>query len=142
MTNADEIADLLVETLNGDFYSIPFVAENPEIPHVARENAPPSVQIYGYEETETPSDRGDMLTAVRAVNLIVSAPLGDQYNKKDCLAWLNEIKDVFIELELTADNATRWRWLGNETITLYDFDAMLEKRQFYSLLRATFGSYI
>jgi hypothetical protein len=143
MTGADEIADLLVEVLNGLATSIAFEAINPaEIPVTDRENSPPQVQVYAYEENEEPADRGDMLRAERAVNVIVSAPMVEGRTKADCLAWLSEIKEGFRELTLTAADGSTWRWSGNQTITLYDFDAIKEKRQFVSLLRAGFYSFV
>ncbi len=138
MTSCDEIADAVVEQLKTLTTTIAFAPENPPLfPIMDRGVAGPSVQVQPWAEDETATDRGDMLAAARTVNVIVSCPIEGDRTRAECLTWLNEIKEGFREFEI----AGGWRWQKNETVTLYDSDALKEKSQFLSLFRATFYNF-
>ena len=137
MTSADDIADGVVAMLNALETSIAFQAVNPpNVPEIDREVNDATVQVYPFEETEEPTDRGDMVKATRVVSVIVQAPLKTDRARKDCIAWLNELKAAFTEQTISG-----YRWGGNTTDSLYDFDAMAQKRQFLSVFKATFFSF-
>lgn len=138
MISADDIADGVVTLLNGITTAIQFTAVNPPtVPEIDREIEDATVQVYPFEETEAPGDRADMLRAERVVAVIVQAPLKTDRTRAHCIAWLNEIKDAFRELEISG-----YRWDGNTTDSLYDFDALKTKQQFLSVFKAKFYSFV
>lgn len=132
---ADEIADEVVDVLNTIASpTFAFVATNPPNgPDVERESAGTTVHVYPYSESETPQDRGDMVVADREVNVLLTRTLDANETRADCLAWLAELKDALRQTKFGG-----FVWRGNETLTLYDFDAWTQRRQFISLFRATY----
>lgn len=144
MDSAEQVAEGIVTLLNanGNALSIAFNAELAlEEVEIARVGAGASVHVYPYDETEEALDRGDMVEATRTVSVVVQSPLHDAISRGACLIWLNEIKSLFREHEIeTVDEEDdgSWRWQNNETVTLYDFDVMKEKRQFLSIFNAVF----
>jgi len=137
MESSEDIAEGVVAMLNGLTTSIAFTAEVPLlVPVVDRMVDSATVQVYPFEETETPGDRADMFSATRVVQMLVQAPMSQTITRKTYLTWLNELKEGFRELVVSG-----WRFGGTETVSLYDFDAMKEKQQFMSLLKVTFFTF-
>jgi hypothetical protein len=144
MTSAWELAALLKSTLNavgGEAgAAVAFKVEGPTlVPDIVRAVADATLQLQPWSEEEVSLDRGDMQSAERVINVICQKPLDDG-GELNCFQWLNEVKAAFGELSLEADGGV-WRWIGNETITLFDTDAAKEKMQFLSQFRATFQNF-
>lgn len=136
---ADDIADEIVTVFNAIAAPVfAFTAVNPaDGPEVEREDQTTTVQVYGYSESEEPLDRGDVLQSDREINVVLTRTLDSSDTRKDCLDWLNQLKDALKETEFGG-----YRWRGNETVTLYDLDALVQQRQFLSLFRATYRSFV
>ena len=140
MISAWELAELLKPELDAvgaaSGAAIAFRVEGPTVaPDMDRSVDGSTLQLQPWEETEETFDRGDAQRAERAINVICQRPL-DNGGEKKCFQWLNEVKASFAELELDG-----WRWVGNETVTLYDSDAAQGKMQFLSLFRARFRNF-
>lgn len=140
MTSSWELAVLLKPVLDavGSASGTPvaFAVEGPIlVPDINRSVDSSTLQLQPWSEAEEPFDRGDAQNCERVINVICQKPLDDGGELK-CFQWLNEVKAAFGELELDD-----WRWVGNETVSLFDSDAAKLKRQFLSVFRATFRNF-
>lgn len=132
--NAEELADYVVEHFNAiEDPVIAFEATKPEdIAEAYKERDNYQVFVIPFSETETRIDRGDTCEQHRTVEVVVTGPIG-QVTRFTALQFLTQLKR---SLRLTKfDNH---RWMGNETPTLWDPDAMKTKGQFLSVFHAEY----
>jgi hypothetical protein len=132
---SDLRADYLVTEFNAIADpAIAFTATNPpEVVDVESERADWAVFVQPFAESEEPQDRGDMSREELQVNVIVHGPLSATLTRAVALTFMKSLRDALRETEFEG-----YRWDGNETVSLFDFDALKTKKQFLSLFRATY----
>lgn len=141
MTTAYEIAGEVATLLNATACSVTFKAARTLMPELERTDKTATVQVQPWSESEEPADRGDMQNQRREVNVIVQTPLEEGLDEELAMTWLGELKAAFNETRLDLGAGDVWRWDGNETVSLFDTDALKNKRQFLSVFRASFFNF-
>lgn len=135
---ADEIADAMVATFQAiDEPLIGAAVENPpETTDVEAELGGWFVYVIPYDETEAPQDNADMCERLRIVSVAINGPIDATTNRKLAGRFVEQLRASLEESEFG-----RYQWDGNETIVLWDFEALKDKRQFLSLFRATYRDF-
>ena len=98
-----------------------------------------TLHLQPWSEEEEALDRGDMLAGTRSINVILQSPL-ENLTEEQCCKWMTAVKEMFREMEIDTSDGS-WRWRRNESVTLYDTDAVKEKQQFLAIFRATFYNF-
>ncbi len=135
---SDEIADGIVAIFNEiDEPVINFAAENPpETADVETERGEYLVYAIPYDESETPQDQADMCERLRTVSVAVTGPIDETHTRKLAMQLVEQLR-----LSLQETEIGRYHWDGNETVGLWDSEALKTKRQFLSLFRATYRDF-
>lgn len=133
---ADDLADLLVTHFNGlDGKPIQYRAENrEEIPDVEKELQPNyTVFVIPYAENEESFDRGDTCREEIVCSLVVQGPLNSSQKRAKASELVRFLKFSLRETVLGGA-----KWDSNETVSLWDAEAMNAKAQFLSVFRAAY----
>ena len=131
---SDELADYLVDHFN-DLSDpiVAFQAIKPEtVAEAQKERADYGVYVLPYEESETPLDRGDTCNEQRVVSVVVNGPL-KTVTRSTAMQFCEQLRRALRETTFNG-----YRWSGNETVSIFDANALKEKDQFLSLFRATY----
>lgn len=136
MTSHD-IADLLAEHYNslGD-KPIEFFATNPEVINVEKESSDWAVFVGPFEESEAAQDRGDMCDMRVTCQVVVHGPVSIVTPKSAGIALVHWLRNALRETELGG-----YRWVACETVSLFDFDALVGRKMFVSWFNAEFQRY-
>lgn len=132
---SDDLADLLVTHLNGlADKPITYQAVKPEeVAEADKERSDWGVFIVPYSEAEEAFDRGDTCREELVCSVVINGPVrGSVTREKGC-----ELSR-FLRFSLRETELGGYRWQENETVSLYDSDALKTKGQFLSLFRATY----
>jgi hypothetical protein len=135
---SDQLADLVVAELNAiDDPPIAFQAVNPpEVPDPQAERNNFQVFVLPFDESESPINlSNDTCREERRVSIFVHGPIGSVTRAKAI---------EFCEVLRSSLKGTRlgdYLWDGNETVSLFDADALKNKNQFLSLFRATYYTF-
>ena len=132
---SDALADLVVATLNA-LVSPPlnFQAINP--PEMATADAERSnfaVFAIPFSETESSFDRGNTCREDRVVSVVVNGPLDMNVTRAKALEFVE-----FLRLGLRGTELGGYLWADNETVSIFDTEALKTKNQFLSLFRASY----
>jgi hypothetical protein len=132
---SDALADLVVTQLNAaSSPPIAFTAEKPgSVADAQVEQEEFRVFVLPYSEAETPFDQGNTCRRELVVSLVVNGPIAGQINKRLSLEFALWVRTTLENSELGG-----YTWGGNETVSLYDVDALKTKNQFLSLARAAY----
>jgi len=133
---SDQLADSLVLHFNAiSDPLIAFQAIKPEVAEADKECSDFAVFVIPFGESEAAFDRGDTSREERVVSVVVNGPIG-QVTKSIALAFCESLRRSLRETEFDG-----LRWSGNETVSVYDFDALNTKSQFLHLFRATYFTF-
>lgn len=134
---SNDLADYLVAHLNLlDDPLIEFQAVNPEtVAEASAEVHNFQVFVMPFEESEESIDRADTCREERIVSVVVNGPIG-QVTKSLALQFAEQLRLSLRETEFEG-----YRWQGNETVSIYDADALKTKNQFLHLFRATYFTF-
>lgn len=134
MTTSEDIANGVVAIFNAmEERLVEVDAVNPpEVPQIDVETARKSIQVYPFEEADEFND-GDSSTRRLTVAVLVHTPVSSAFKRADGIAWVGQLRQALEGAEIGD-----YLWQENETVSLWDFDALKDKRQFQSLFRATF----
>ncbi len=134
---SNDLADYIVAHLNLlDDPLIEFQAINPEtVAEASVEVHNFQVFVMPFEESEESIDRADTCREERVVSIVVNGPIG-QVTKAIALQFAEQLRLSLRETEFEG-----YRWQGNETVSIYDADALKSKNQFLHLFRATYFTF-
>ena len=131
---ADEIADELVTHFNA--ISDPLIAFQAIVPDdvedIEKERTDFVVFVVPTGESEEPFDRGDTCNEERVISVVVSGPI-KTVTKRLAMQFGEQLRRSLRETEFQG-----YRWSGNETTTLIDYNALKTKGQFLSRFDATY----
>lgn len=132
---ADDLADLLVIHFNGlAAPPIAFQAVKPvEVAEAEKERSDWAVFVVPFGESEEPFDRADACREEYICSVIINGPVKASLTRAKGSEFCKFLRDGLRETTLGG-----LRWDGNETVSLWDVDALKTKSQFLSLFRATY----
>lgn len=136
---ADEIADQIVEVFNAlTDQECRFAAEKPAVlATVEAERKDLGVFVVPKDEQEEEvGDRGFTCKRTRVVSVAVNGPLNDNFT---LARYLKQVEALRQSLEGTEFDG--YLWSGNETISLWDNEALRIRNRFLALFEATYYTF-
>lgn len=132
---ADDLADLVVVELNAIANPpIKFTAVKPDdFGTIDKETSSFTVFVIPFSESEEAFDRGDACREELVVSVVVNGPVKAPLTRAEASEFVRLLRSTLRETILD-----EVRWSSNETVSLYDFEAMKTKKQFLSLFQATY----
>lgn len=133
---SDALADLIVGQLNGlADKPIEYQAVNPpEVATVDAELTDYTVFVIPFSEAEEPTNlANETCREDRVVSVVVNGPIAGPITRATALALVEFLRNGLKGTELGG-----YLWDGNETVSLFDNEAVKTKNQFLSLFRATY----
>jgi hypothetical protein len=126
-THFNDLADKPIEYLA----SVPA-----ETPTTVKETTDWQVLVVPFSESEESFDAGDTCREERVVSVIVTGPIRGTTTRDKGSELCKFLRDNLRETSFDG-----FRWAGNDTVSLYDTDALKTLNQFASLFQATFYSF-
>ena len=136
---ADEIADHMVATFNAiTDKRIIFKATKPEdVNEVDAERSDFGVYVVAQDEREEPINQdGTTSRRVRVVRVAANGPINVQHTRSKYLKAMEQIRE-----SLEGTDFDRYRWTGNEVLSLWDYDALRYRNRFMALFEATYDNF-
>lgn len=135
MDPAEEIADALVETINGLALSLSVIATKPDDPlgELTLEHPNLQVLVFPFGEVTTRLDRGGGVLEQLTITLLVVRSLSAEFTRDRLERFTRELKAA-----LRGKKMAGWTWSAEETASKFDLAQLHEQNQFVSIVRETY----
>lgn len=133
----EEIAEAIVEKLNGIPLSLTFTAEQPEDITQSYELERPelTVLVAPFDEESEHIDRGGSAMETFQTNVVVIRQLSSEFTRSRLSKFTRELKLALRGFHLLLDDGCRLHWVGDSTPTKYDPEKIRELNQFHAIIR-------